>query len=219
MKTVAVIMQKGGVGKTTIARSLAVAGVQAGYRTMLIDMDQQQSAVIWGKLRKAAEPAIVFAVEQDLEGKLADAEAAGYQLAIIDTPPARSSEAVIAAEVADLVVAPIQPSPDAYAQIQRTARVVRVAEAASLAVPSMIHPASKQDAVQARDFAANYGLAPCDAQLTMLKTHQHAALSGQVAGEIEPDGRAAMDVQAVFMAVCAQLGLCKPGQPNKRTTA
>ena len=53
MKTLALIAQKGGVGKTTIAVNLAVA---AGVRTALFDLDQQESAVIWSDRRKDELP-------------------------------------------------------------------------------------------------------------------------------------------------------------------
>jgi chromosome partitioning protein len=53
VKTLALIAQKGGVGKTTIAVNLAVA---AGVQTSLFDLDQQESAVIWSDRRKQELP-------------------------------------------------------------------------------------------------------------------------------------------------------------------
>ena len=49
MKKIALIAQKGGVGKTTIAVNLAVA---VGLKTALFDLDQQESAVIWADRRE-----------------------------------------------------------------------------------------------------------------------------------------------------------------------
>lgn len=39
MRTIALISQKGGVGKTTLAIHLATAFVAAGYNTLLLDLD------------------------------------------------------------------------------------------------------------------------------------------------------------------------------------
>ena len=52
MHTIAVISQKGGVGKTTLAIHLAVAAERAGKTTVLVDLDPQASAATWKDLRQ-----------------------------------------------------------------------------------------------------------------------------------------------------------------------
>lgn len=54
MKTIAIAVQKGGSGKTTIAVHLAVAAQQAGLRVALADTDPQGSAK--GGLKPASIP-------------------------------------------------------------------------------------------------------------------------------------------------------------------
>ena len=44
MRTIALVCQKGGAGKTTMAVHLAVEGQRRGYKTLLIDIDPQASA-------------------------------------------------------------------------------------------------------------------------------------------------------------------------------
>ena len=44
MKVLAVLSQKGGVGKTTLATCLAVAAEQAGKEVAIIDLDPQATA-------------------------------------------------------------------------------------------------------------------------------------------------------------------------------
>ena len=48
MKTVAVVSQKGGVGKTTAAIQIGFAAHQAGLVTVIIDLDPQGTAAKWG---------------------------------------------------------------------------------------------------------------------------------------------------------------------------
>ena len=55
MNTIAIISQKGGAGKTTVALHLAVSSTRAGRNTAIIDLDPQASAS-WGDRREAALP-------------------------------------------------------------------------------------------------------------------------------------------------------------------
>jgi chromosome partitioning protein len=59
MRTIALISQKGGVGKTTLAIHLATAFVAAGYSTLLLDLDPQASAAEWKGSRAAETPPVM----------------------------------------------------------------------------------------------------------------------------------------------------------------
>lgn len=91
-------MQKGGVGKSTLAKALGVAGAKAGLNVLVLDMDTQQSTGQWAERRKDPLPVVRFATEIELPKLLRQAEEAGCDLVVIDTPPARSTEAPAAVE-------------------------------------------------------------------------------------------------------------------------
>ncbi len=52
MKIIAVVAQKGGVGKTTVTQCLAVEALRQGLATAIIDADPQRSATEWGEQRE-----------------------------------------------------------------------------------------------------------------------------------------------------------------------
>ena len=56
MRTIALISQKGGAGKTTLAIALAVTAERAGLASVLVDLDPQASAAQWSDLRQAKTP-------------------------------------------------------------------------------------------------------------------------------------------------------------------
>lgn len=80
---------KGGVGKTTCSRSLAVAAASAGLSVAVVDLDQQRSLQKWWERRPEAAPAMdcFGATMEDVEAVLKEADA-GHDLVVIDTPPA-----------------------------------------------------------------------------------------------------------------------------------
>src|SRR4051794_18433029 len=86
MQTIALVAQKGGTGKTTLALSLAVAAESHGRSTLIVDLDPQASACKWGDRREAETPAIIDAQPARLQQALVKAEQAGFSLAIVDTP-------------------------------------------------------------------------------------------------------------------------------------
>lgn len=75
MKILAIISQKGGVGKTTVATSLAVAAELAGQRVALFDLDDQASAAFWGGLRE--KRGIVTPVIRDVKMALLERTLSG----------------------------------------------------------------------------------------------------------------------------------------------
>lgn len=85
-RVAAFVGQKGGVGKSALARLLAVAAVEAGSRVLLADFDvEQQTCVEWGRRRLKAgiAPAIEARPFKSLK-KLRSVDGA-YDLIVADT--------------------------------------------------------------------------------------------------------------------------------------
>jgi chromosome partitioning protein len=86
MFKIAIIGQKGGDGKTTLALGLAVAATEAGLDVAIIDLDPQANAANWKDRRTADNPAVISAQVSRLKQTIRTAEEYGADLVLIDTP-------------------------------------------------------------------------------------------------------------------------------------
>jgi chromosome partitioning protein len=207
MKTIALIAQKGGSGKTTLALSLAVAAEAAGRTTLIVDLDPQASACKWGDRRQAEAPIIIDAQPSRLPNALAKAAQAGVDLAIVDTPARIEQAAAEAARVADLVVIPTRPSIYDLETLQTSLDLIKGrAKHAPVVVLNAVPPQSGrcEQAVQA---VRGMGADTCPAFLGHRVAYEYAAQLGQSAAEYEPDGKAAAEIQAVYASICQLLDL------------
>ena len=110
--TIVAASQKGGSGKTTLSGHLAVEADRAGAGPVaLIDTDPQGSLAQWWNVRAQQTPHFVKVGLFDLGDALEHLRAAGFRLAVIDTPPAITASISHVVGFADLVVIPTRPSP------------------------------------------------------------------------------------------------------------
>ena len=112
MQAIVLASQKGGAGKTTLAAHLAVALERAKRGpVVMIDTDPQGTLTKWWHEREADTPAMADVSIHDLPKRLPELGAAGFRLAVIDTPPAITASIRAVVGVADLVLLPVRPSP------------------------------------------------------------------------------------------------------------
>ncbi len=110
---VAFVSQKGGVGKSTLARALATLASESGISVRLADVDwRQQTAKHWADLRNetGVEPAVDCLVYDNALNAIEDAH--DVDLLVIDQPGYASEQTVELAQHADLIIEPTGPSID-----------------------------------------------------------------------------------------------------------
>ena len=121
MQVLAFASQKGGAGKTTLAGHVAVQAERMGKGPVaLLDADPQGSLADWWNERAADTPAFVKTSIEHLTDDIDRLRDLGFELLIIDTPPAITSTIATVIGLSDLVVSPTRPSPHDLRSVVRT---------------------------------------------------------------------------------------------------
>jgi chromosome partitioning protein len=206
MKVLAIISQKGGAGKTTLALHLAVAAELAGQSTAIIDLDPQASATGWKDTRKDETPDVVSAQAARLPKVLETAASHGADLAILDTAPHSESSALAAARAADLILIPCRPAILDLRAIGTTVDLARLAGKPAQIILNAVPPRGSL-ADEAEAAVSSYGISVSPIRVAHRVAYVHALTAGQTAQEYEPDGKAAEEISQLYKWTCTQVGL------------
>ena len=110
MAVIALVGNKGGAGKTTLAVNLACA-LNRIAPTALLDADPQGSSLQWRAIAESDDAPQVYASDRQLDAVL-NTRRSKYQYLIIDCPPSVNAlQTHQALHVADIALIPVQPSP------------------------------------------------------------------------------------------------------------
>lgn len=196
MRTIAIISQKGGSGKTTLALHLAVA---AGTKSAVIDLDPQASASAWRDLRRAESPPVVSVQPSRLSQALKTAEDAGASVVIIDTAPHSEGSALAAARAADIVLIPCRPALLDLRAVASSVDVVQLAHKA-FATAVVINACPPRGSLpdEAESALKAYGLAIAPVRIGNRTAFVRALIEGLTAQEWEPHGKAAEEIEELY---------------------
>jgi chromosome partitioning protein len=205
MKTLVILAQKGGSGKTTLAVHMAVCAARQKRRTALIDIDPQSSAFNWNESRDEGRKLDAAKAEAgQIPALLQQAKAGGIDLAIIDTAPHSDSAAAIAAQYADLVLIPCRP---ARFDLDAIASTVQIATVAKKSAALVINAAPRGKlAEEARAALERQGITVIDTVLHQRAAYSHAVIDGRSVHEYEPNGKAAAEIDELYNHLTGLLG-------------
>ncbi len=177
-KIIVVTNGKGGVGKTTTTMSLASILAEK-YKLLAVDADSQGSFSWWVQQSKKG---IGFDLAQETDPQLLEnlRNVVGYDLIIVDTPPALSS-ATLAAVIpaADYLVLPTPPSPmDLAVLVETVKRAIAPAKVAHRVLLTKVDTRSLGEALEAQKTLRELGIPVCTAFVRAYKAHERAALEG-----------------------------------------
>jgi chromosome partitioning protein len=205
MKTLAVLSRKGGAGKTTVTAHLGALADAAGLKVLLIDADPQRSLTGWWRTRPGTSPVLVEGGAADLATIVRTAKGEGFDLCIIDTMPSIEGDAVKAAQVANMALIVVRPSILDLRAAAGTVEALRRTDTRGAfllnGAPSTrgtFETAIVREAIEA---LGGYGLPILSTILRTRQTYAAALIDGRSAHELEPKGRAAAEVKALWREI------------------
>ncbi len=206
MKTLAIISQKGGCGKSTLAVHLAVSAVKAGKTVALIDLDEQDSSFQWFQTRdKENELIAIQAKAPQLPELLEQGKKGGIDLCILDTAPHSKEPITHAAKVADFVLVPTVPYVFELRAVPKTIDILEVMKANySIVINSA--PRGKQ-AEKARNALEGQGYSVLEPVIYSRVAFRHALAEGHSVHEYDPKGKATEEINILYNVLKNKLKL------------
>jgi chromosome partitioning protein len=204
MKILAIISQKGGVGKTTLATALAVAAESDGKRAAVFDLDPQASATFWHDTRQDESPAVVSIAPARLQHVLKAAAESGCDIAIIDAPPFAKDIAYEAAQRADFILIPTRPAVLDVMAMTRTLELVNH-YGKPAAVVLTFCPIQGREIADTEDAIGQLGAALAPVRVHNRVAYSRAQQTGLTAQEFEPGGKAAEEIKLLYAYTCMHL--------------
>ncbi len=212
-KVIALLNQKGGAGKTTLATHLAGELARQGNRVTLLDADPQGSALDWSQRRlQSGQERLcgVFGLARDTLHREVPAIALEADFVVIDGPPRVAALARSALLAADLVLIPVQPSAyDVWATQEMVgliteAQVFRPALRAAFVINRRV--VGTVIGREARAALADQPFRALPAEISQRIVFADSVAAGQLVSEAAPQSPAAREISAFAQAVREVLG-------------
>lgn len=202
MKTICLLAQKGGTGKTTLCLHLAVLANELSHAAEILDIDPQASASAWRRRRQPGTPQVLRTTADDLAETLADARRRGRTMVLIDTAPHSSQDAAKAVQLADLVLVVSRPAILDLEAIGASVKIVKQLGAPGAVVLNACPPPHRGNETalvrEAREALQVYGLPVSPVGISQRAAFSHALIDGQAVTEFEASGKAAGEIRGLW---------------------
>jgi len=195
MSVIAIVGNKGGVGKTTLSVNIA-SGLNKRRSTAVIDADPQLSSIQWRAFSED-NAVSVYEAEENLAAQARELKQ-DYDQIVIDCPPSvyapQTNKALV---ISDRAVIPVQPSPmDLWATVHIIEAVEKAKESnpglRPLLVINQLEPKTMLSKL-VRDAVQEIGIPVADVMIRRRAIFRSSALDGKSVYEAGGHGAAAVE--------------------------
>lgn len=200
MKTISVVAQKGGCGKTSLTFHLAGCAIKDGLKVAIIDLDPQGSSFgLWEERENKTRFVAVQANEKKLAGFLKKAKKSGIDLVLVDTPGHSNSTATSAVKLSNFVLVPCRLAKIDLKSVASTLGIVRLAKKRYGVV---INHAPMGNL--ARDVVELFEVKKTSVFKAIIRRRiavEYAMNASLFIHEYEPEGKAALEIAQLYKSI------------------
>jgi chromosome partitioning protein len=222
--TIAVLNQKGGVGKSMLSQNLAACAHLRGIKTLLLDMDEQATSRQWFAARAGSSKLRGLRVDVASERSLWTEERftetiGGYELVVCDGPPRLAEVTRAAAFLADVVVVPMRPGVAEWWAGKANVEAFNVADqlrrlrgrepVRRTYVLNEVFQRVKETVIMA-DALREQEVELLPMMIAHRAAYERARAAGESVLSVDPRGVAAAEVSAVFDAIMQSMSAERP---------
>jgi len=202
MVIVSILARKGGTGKSTAIRCLAVEALKSGKRVVIIDADPQPTCHRWWQRRSAAGipvPLVVVPSPAGIASQVEEFRKQKVDLILVDTPPTATPAVNAALDISDAALVVTRPNPEDLESVQESLRVAAAQKRKTGVVLWQAPPDKRVRAVSlAREALEAMGAVVCPTAVSASIAYPYAYAEGLTPQEREPDGRARAELAEVW---------------------
>jgi chromosome partitioning protein len=214
---VAFVSQKGGVGKSTLARALATSAVRAGRAVKTVDLDPEQATItVWAQTRDRYKVSPSIKVDAFRFVKDALDSSRGEEFVIIDTPGGISDAVAEIAAHATFLVQPTSPTvDDLYPAVLVFRALERVGNSLDQVAFALCRTLADEEASNARAYLSGLGYAVLAGDIPERLEYRNAMNNGRAITEASQELLSAR-ADTMIADLLTRAG-CLQQQPKRQT--